>query len=984
MQTELTLFGGFALMCDGRLCSLGYERGKILLAWLVLHAGQPCSRAHLAELLWPEEPSGIARRRLREVLHRTRHALREEDRVRPLIQSSRSMIRLDAGDDLRCDVYRFDALMAAVDAHPHRQVTACLPCLDRLSEAVSLRTGAILAGVALPEGDAMTTLHSHRIARHEDVRRAMLTLGESALERGALNEALLRADQLCGLGEDDEPALCLRMRALASAGRRAEAVTAYTRFAAYLIAGDRPPPDDETEELYQSLVHGDYRTPPAHTALMMVPAPSTPLVGREAELRWLLEQLGQAAVRLITVVGLGGSGKTRLAIAAARKSAGSWQDGVWFVSAVDCKDTDALLLAILAALKLTLRSGLSARDGLLSWLAGREVLLVLDNIEQIPAAAQLIEALLAGAAGLRILATSRRRLGLRAEHRCPLAGLAPEAARTLWMSRARQLRPDLQAHPEDISALCSVLGTLPLAIEFSAAQVLYRSVPELLEALNSGLELQSAFCDVPTRQASMRHILECSIADLSPGLLRALGALAVFHGPLQPAAAAAICETPPHVLQTLQDHSLLSAVLPDRYVMLPIVSAFVRELRPPSAALRSAHRRWYLTERHRMSRDEGLADRDNLREAWRSAWRSSDLELLAACCYAFDRTLSQLSWLHDAAAWFTEAASALRQSHPEAAATRRCLACAGINQYRIGNAIGALSLLEEAEQAARCAEDTADLVRAMRWRAFVLRNLGQPATALSLLEEALTLPSATPEDTAQLRYIYACTLSEAGDTARARDALYRASAELRDVGATKTAALALTVGGLCAVMLGEVSDGLTQLSAATRALRPTGGMPLCDALSAWACACLIAGRIGEARHRARVALDGYQDSGFIAGIASASTWLSIALTAAGQAAEAAAAIETVIAIALQTGTDRARIEACCALVWWFAGPGQSPTTAAALIATVDAYPEPIAELHALLNTPRTHLTATAPLSTAELQQLLLQFRAPVISAPAGG
>lgn len=966
MHVQVRLFGDLAIVADGRSLEAGYARGELLLAWLALHPEEAWSRERLAELLWPEQPDGVGRRRLREVLFRLRRAIGDGERAEALITAARKHVTLHAGPDLDVDVWRFDALLAEVDEHRHVDVCACLPCLERLEQATRLYDGPLLRDEELPHGEATEGIARERERRAEGLLRATALLGERSLRDGRWGAALDLAARMLTHDPLSEPGARLKMRALSGAGRQVEAVEAYDALVQGLELTGRVPAD-ETEELYQSLVHHEYSPEEVRVSPLRVPAPVSPLIGRSGEVRWLLDHLGQPDVRLISLVGLGGAGKTRLAIEVARRSAPTWRDGVWFVSAVECETGADLLVAIRASLGLQGRSTDTIGE-LLAWLEGRVVLWVLDNLEQVDGAPEVIDEMLRGASGLHILATSRHRLGLRAEHLRSLGGLETANAITLWTQRAHQLVPDVEAPPELVEDLCTSLGGLPLAIEMAASRTPESSCDEILASLRGGLSLSSPFADVPRRQASMQTVLSSAVEGLGPDALHALGALTVFRGAFTARAAAEVCGLASDELHPLVLRSLLSPS-GERYTMLPIVAAYARETRPAPQSVRVAHRRWFLAGPP-CPAPEAHLERNDLGHAWRSAWQDGDVQLIADTVVGLAARLRRLGWLPEAARWFNEASEALLAQHPGSAATRRTFACAGLSTFIVGDGDLARSRLVRAVELSRQSEAVADLVLAQDWLAFVERNLGHPDTARRLAREVLELAESHGlEKAAELRYHYATALYESGELGEAREQLSLAAEQLDAIGDDQQSAAAVGVLGLCEVLLGDHRGGLERLASAAAVLRSHGGVDLYNHLNAWACAALIAGRPRDARHRARAALTGFGELEFPAGVASTSVWLAIGEAMCGSRDGVRGATKNAVAACLAAGSERAYLEAACALAWWYRST--DPELAAKLRDTVLAHPEHIAELRALMQ-PLTELEGGEPLSADGLFDLLLR------------
>jgi len=310
-----------------------------------------------------------------------------------------------------------------------------------------------------------------------------------------------------------------------------------------------------------------------------LPAAVTALIGRERERAEVTAAL--AASRLVTLTGTGGTGKTRLAVEVAREVAGRFADGVAFADLAPVGDPALLAVAVARALGLAPASAASAEAILSGALAGRQLLLVADNLEQLLEETPLLARLLAAAPGVRMLATSRIPLRLYGEYtvRVPALPLPrPDGtaitvrdspAVQLFLARARAVRPDLDAQgldPGDLAAageICAVLDGLPLAIELAAARVRLYPPAALLPLLRSRLDvLTGGPRDLPGRQQTLRAALDWSHALLAEGEQRLFARLGVFAGPFDATAAAALSADPDPArtldrLAGLADHSLL-------------------------------------------------------------------------------------------------------------------------------------------------------------------------------------------------------------------------------------------------------------------------------------------------------------------------------------------------------------------------------------------------------------------------------------------
>ena len=289
------------------------------------------------------------------------------------------------------------------------------------------------------------------------------------------------------------------------------------------------------ERLFQLLGDGLEREFPALRSLNRsnLPIPAGALVGREVEVEGALASLSRAEVRLLTLTGPGGAGKTRLAIETAAQAVSRYRDGVWFVSLALIADPALVVSQIAAVLEVEPVAGEPLERSLCATVFERELLLVLDNFEHLVDAAGVVADLLGSAPSVTVLCTSREPLRIRGEHRMDVPPLALADACELFLQRAVAVRPDLTVTEEERAAverICARLDGLPLALELAAARVAAVG-PRMLEArLTQGLALPPGARDLPARQRTLRATIDWSYR-LLPGPERAqLTSLVPFIG----------------------------------------------------------------------------------------------------------------------------------------------------------------------------------------------------------------------------------------------------------------------------------------------------------------------------------------------------------------------------------------------------------------------------------------------------------------------
>ncbi|QUQ64890.1 ATP-binding protein [Kutzneria sp. CA-103260] len=536
---------------DGDQIPVGGPRVRTLLTLLALDAGRIVAAERLIDGLYGQEPPANAANALQAQVSRLRRVLPSGE-----IESHPTGYRL-AVDPASVDAHVFARLVAdgrhALAGGDHQSAAKLL------REALGLWRGPALADAPSEEG---TRLDELRTIATEDLLEASL----------ADVDVIPELRQLIARHPLRERPRALLMRALHAAGRSAEALEVFEDARTLLADELGADPSPDLADVHLAVL----RAEPVQR-LRRLPAQLTSFVGRVEERDHVAALLDTG--RLVTLLGPGGAGKTRLAV----EAAGVIDGEVCFVDLAALASDDKVAHAVVAALGLRDAGMLSAVssgdvvDRLISALEDRSLLLVVDNCEHVIAdVAPLLHTLLAACPQLRVLATSREALGITGETIHPVVRLSPEAARALFADRARAVRPDFAPDDNLVDRICAGLDGLPLAIELAAARLRSLSLADIDARLDDRFRLLSR----GDRTKAQRHQTLHAVVDWSWDLLSSdeqavARRLTVFVGGASLAAAERVCALPDTIdlLADLVDKSLVE-VADGRYRMLDTIRAF--------------------------------------------------------------------------------------------------------------------------------------------------------------------------------------------------------------------------------------------------------------------------------------------------------------------------------------------------------------------------------------------------------------------------
>jgi predicted ATPase/class 3 adenylate cyclase len=357
------------------------------------------------------------------------------------------------------------------------------------------------------------------------------------------------------------------------------------------------------ERIFQ-LGKGDF--PPLRSLYRTnLPVPSTPFVGRERELEAVMTLLSHPDVRLLTLTGPGGTGKTRLALQAAGLSADDYPDGVWWVALASLRDPQLVLEAAAQAV--------GGEEGLAASIGSKHLLLLFDNFEHVLEAAGGLAELLESCAGVSLLVTSREPLHLSGEHEYPVPPFAPDEGIGFFVARAHAHDPDVEPSAA-VGDICRRLDDLPLALELAAARVKSLTPEQILQRLDARLPLLTGGArDLPERQRTLAATIAWSYELLSDSERRLFAGLSVFSGGCTLEAAEAICSADLDDLQSIVDKSLVRHT-GERFWMLETIREYAAERLRESGRetpLQRAHAEYFVEFAEEADRQiEGPAEAD--------------------------------------------------------------------------------------------------------------------------------------------------------------------------------------------------------------------------------------------------------------------------------------------------------------------------------------------------------------------------------------
>jgi len=938
-ELHLSLLGDLELRRDGApLHRLRSSKAQALLCYLAV-TGRPHLRPALLGLLWGDLPEIRAQNNLSKILTYLRQAVGDH------LHISRQTVAFNRESRYWLDVEAFEIQVQGILT----RATSMRADIERLEGAVELYRGDFLEGFYVRDAPAFEEWVLVQRARLKELAlQALYALVTHYSAQGEAGTAvgIDYATRLLALEPWREETHRQLMRLLATSGQRSAAMAQYETCRRTLKQELGVEPASETADLYYSICDGgtvleDTSLPPHN-----LPAPCTHFVGRETDLARIGARLRDPNCRLLTLVGPGGSGKTRLALEAASEAlhadSAQFTHGIYFVSLAPLRSAEEIVPCIAQALGFVFHAGSDLRQPLLGYLRRKSALLILDNAEHLlgqhpsgvgsmnssPSARRedrsIVSDILQAAPNVKILVTSRARLNVHGEHLLLIAGmevppvnptgcrgtasedLSRYSAVQLFLESAPRVQPDFAPTATElaqIARVCRLVEGMPLGIVLAAPWVRMLPVAEIADEIERGYDfLQAQQSDTPERQRSMRAAFEHSWNLLSERGQAELAALSVFRGGFTREAARQVSGVSLQALAALVDHSLLYRASQERYEMHELIREYATEKLALSsveeANVRDRHSTYYTAAlakwetdlkgaRQQAALSEMDAEIDNVRAAW--SWavergRVAELEQAA----------EGLSRYYELRALAPEGEAAFQ------AAGDKMVELYGLEEMKPGQALPADGLRA--------------LARMRMWQGFCGWNWHHTEDAHRALRQSLEIlgrPELTGYDTRQERGILSFTLGWLGfDTGRemTKQRLEGSLALFKALDSRWWTGRALILLAILELDLGQYGSARHHFKEGLAAFQATGDpyqtastLGLNGAVYVWL------GQVEQAEPFFRESLALADALGNQPGIAAALEATGLSVRWAGRFEESAALLERSVAIYEELGTRRTTV-----------------------------------------------------------------------------
>ncbi|WP_082683086.1 BTAD domain-containing putative transcriptional regulator [Mycobacterium sp. GA-1285] len=677
MTVAFRLLGDIGADVDGERVDIGHARQRAVLVAMLIDLNRPVPSDQLIYRVWADEPPFRTRNALSAYLSRLRAVIGRSGDVEIKRESGGYVL---AADPMTVDLYRFRSLCRQA-----RAATDPVEADDLFVRALQLWRGSPFVTLDTPWlNEVRNALDAERLA-------VVLDRNDAGLRAGRHAELLPELATMLREHPLDERLAGQLMLAQYRCGRQADALDTFRLMRERLVDELGADPSPALQQVHMQLLEGD----PGRMGLPAavsgrpranLPRRSTSFVGRDDEVAHVVDVLGECS--LVTLTGVGGVGKTRLALEAAARAEARFADGVTLVELAPLDDPAAVGHTVAAALRLQQRHGLGIEETVIDYLRTKKLLLILDNCEHLlDAAATLADSIVGSCPDVVVLATSREAIGVDGEHVWPVSPLPLGEATRLFADRAKASRPDFALEHEPVGAvaeICRRVDGLPLAIELAAARMRAMSSLDVARRLD-GLRLLSGGARGSLRQQSLVATIDWSYQLLTGSEQQLFSKLSVFAGGFDLDAAHSVCgvgdedDTLDSITGLVEKSMVirLSAADRTRYSVLEMLRAYGRDrLRDNDIdkLLASRHAQYYtaLAESaaagmhgpdERMWVDRMLPDHDNLRVAFEYAISVEDVDTALRLVTSLPEII-HLRHSYESAGWAERAVEMAEATHP--------------------------------------------------------------------------------------------------------------------------------------------------------------------------------------------------------------------------------------------------------------------------------------------------------------------------------
>lgn len=775
-KLTVQLLGPPQVELSGQPISVDTRKAIALIAYLAA-TNQIQQRTVLAALLWPESDESRARSALRRTLATLNRAIDG-----PWLEATRKTIQLVPHPALEVDVIQVRSLLAEC----RKAKNDCERRIPLLEKAISLFRGVFLEGFTLQ--DSAEFDEWQRIEEETWQRELSWALKEVIAchqQAGNYETAVKHGRHWLSLDNLHEPAHQALMRVYALSGQRSAAIRQYETCQGLLAEELGIDPQSETTALYKQILSGELEketaAPPQTPTLEPtalphpaappgnLPSQSTSFVGREKELAEILELLDDSNNRLISVIGPGGIGKTRLSLEVGARRNGNYAHGVFFVPIGPVSAVDYLVPTIADAIGFTFfpGSGADPRVPLLNYLRDKEMFLILDNFEHVMDGVDLVSEILQKSPHIQILVTSQERLNLAEEWLVEIYGLeCPKdlediescSAVKLFTERASQVNKAFALKVDEkpqIARICHLVGGMPLGIELASTWTRILSCQAIADQIEESMDfLASNVRNIPARHRSIRAVFEHSWRLLEEDERVAFRKLSVFRGGFSAEAAGRVTGASLRTLLALTNKSLLASNQNGRFEIQEVLhqyahekfqADFPEEAQQEVEARHSAFYLDFLQEKEPALRSQGQTAAlaqigeaiENVRLAWQWAVDHEEFEAIGTAMEPLYRFYEVRSWFQEGESVFARLVELLEQKENYNFLLGRALSRQGRMLVRLTLLDQSQDTLQRALKILRQYDDKIEIAAALSISGVILESNGQYEESRKRQEESL-------------------------------------------------------------------------------------------------------------------------------------------------------------------------------------------------------------------------------------------------------